>query len=373
MKTPSKKLASKIKLLLPFAVIIATIFPTMAQIGNPSVVVRSGKDGGEPLYFSYIKHHHKTVAVTDSLGYAKIENIAIGDTITALYIGMAPSRAVYEGQEIIEFFLADIEGNTANEVHAKYDVMKIYRKNTLKMGASYNSMQNYLTTARVKMNIMKDGEYRRVEGDLKYRGWLSFNFNKLKKGVEIQSELETKDDTTGVLSYIELATMGAIECANAAVLGQFAVRHEYAPVGVQYLGVKNDNKMFRFTVDVAKLMQSSGQTMTESAAEHAHVPMDTAISKEMMMLDNLKLQLIGHFNEKKAPVRFDIVATADSVDMVLNASFRLDGKKLFIFHKLELTALSSEVRMSNGDYMTIDFSNISMKKSRYKFKKKYNK
>ena len=368
MKISTKNLYTKTVLTLTaiIAVITLTTPPTFAQNGKLDVIVRSGDDGKTPLYFSYIKHHNKTVAVTDTLGLATLENIAIGDTITASYVGMSPSKSVYEGQKVMELFLSDIEGTNTRQVHAKYDVMKVYKQNTLKMGASYNSMQNYLTTARVKINILRNGKYQRVTGNVKYRGWLSFNINKLKKGVEMQTEFETKDDTTGVWDYIQIATIGAIECANAAVIGQFAVRHEFMPVGVQYLGVKKNNKLFRFNIDAAKLASAH----SDEISKHTPDEINPTISKEMQMLKNLKLQLIGHFNEKKAPVLFNVAATADSVDMSLNASFRLDGKKLFIFHKLELTALESEIRMSNGDYMTIEFSNIQLKKSRYKIKKK---
>ena len=346
------------------ATIILIFIISSSLAGNPTITVNSGDDGKTPLYFSYIKHHGKTVAVTDSMGIAKIKNIQIGDTITASYVGMGSSKAVYEGQKEISFFLREIEGTNTREVHAKYDVMKVYKKNTLKIGVSYNSMQNYLTTSRVKMNIMRDGKYQRVEGDMKYKGWLSFNIRKLKKGVTPQTEFQTNDDTTGVWEYIKLATIGAIECANAAVVGQFAIRQQYMPIGVKYLGVKNNNKVFRFNIDAAEMFENSSDETKEKHLKH----MDSTMSKEMLALNNLKLQLIGHFNEKKSPVRFEVAATADSVDLNLTAEFRLEGKKLFTLHHLELTKLSSEVRMANGDYMTIDFGNIRTGKSKYKIK-----
>ena len=344
---------------------IATLIITTAFAGNPKITVSSGENGTDPLYFSYIKHHGKTVAVTDSMGIALLKNITIGDTITASYIGMAPGKAVYEGQDEMMFFLKDIESSNSREVLAKYDVMKVYKKNTLKIGVSYNSMQDYVTDARVKMNIMKDGKYQRVEGNMKYRGWLSFNLRKLRRGVMPQTELTTANDTTGVLQYINIATIGAIECANAAVVGQFAVRHQYMPIGVKYLGVKNGNKVFRFNIDASAMFEDSINNDTTKQLKH----MDSTTTKEMLALKNLKLQLIGHFNDKKAPVRFDVAATADSVDLNLVAEFKLMGKKLFTLHHLELTKLSSEIRMSNGDYMTIDFGNIRTGKSKYKFKK----
>lgn len=347
------------------AILSTLLFISTSLAGNPKISVTSGESGTEPLYFSYIKHHGKTVAVTDSMGIAQLNDIAIGDTITASYIGMGSSKAVYEGQNEIIFFLKDIEGTNTREVHAKYDVMKVYKKNTLKIGVSYNSMQNYVTQARVKMNIMKDEKYQRVEGDMKYRGWLSFNLRKLKRGVAPKTELTTFNDTTGVWEYINIAIIGAIECANAAVIGQFAIRHQYMPIGVKYLGVKNNNKVFRFNIDASNMQESHSSEDTQSKLKH----MDSTTSKEMLALKNLKLQIIGHFNEKKAPVRFEIAATADSVDLNMNAQFKLIGKKLFTLHHLELTKLSSEVRMANGDYLTIDFGNIRTGKSKYKFKK----
>jgi len=347
--------------------IIITVFIIITSLaGNPIITVHSGDDGTTPLYFCYIQHHGKTVAVTDSLGLAQINDITVGDTITVSYIGMGSSKAVYEGQEEISFFLKDIEGTNTREVHAKYDVMKVYKKNTLKIGICYNSMQNYVTSAKVKLNISKDGKYQRVEGDMTYRGWLSFSLRKLKRGISLKSELKTSDDTTGVWDYINIATIGAIECANAAVIGQLAIRHQYMPIGVKYLGVKNGNKMFRFNIDASEMFEDSTDNNTAKNLKH----IDSTTSKEMMALKNLKLQIIGHFNEKKAPVRFEVAATADSVDLNMIAEFRLEGKKLFILHHLELTKLSSEVRMANGDYLTIDFGNIRTVKSKYKFEKK---
>lgn len=222
--------------------VLIIIFSTLVDLTAQNIRVKVVNDS-EPLPYAYIFINNKITTTTDSIGVALIalKKLTIGDTISASYIGTAPSYVVFDGQSSYQITLSESFAYDIEQVDIVPDIEKMFRK---KVARQYTVVGSPIMEADFSIRFTPG---QSLSGKLRAEHTIKGDY---KRYYTTPLEIKTKIDTSSLdMTYIRTILHHSISEANVPSSMLFHFRKGKSHYG--YLGVRNGEHVFRVTYSEA--------------------------------------------------------------------------------------------------------------------------
>jgi len=221
---------------------------------NLKVTVKDGRSQGSP--YAYIKINGRPVEATDSSGvaYINIDKIRLGDTISALFLGMVPSSIVYDRaiqtKGTCEFVLREdviVLNDVSVAGYSRESSKKLFRKvtkfvNPVNYDCVMDAGFNYqYFSARDSKEYTVKGTFRAKNRHLASKSrnfYTAFYFQR-------PAEYSTASDTTGLISRLDFHLGIVLSIINRTIY--MISTNERRDLIYTYLGERDGAHIFRIT------------------------------------------------------------------------------------------------------------------------------